>query len=309
MLPDLSELERPTLLAELVRLALQEQVPEVQLTILRQIGLFTSKFIPSADVGLVTDLFSTTRAGLTDFNGDQAKRIRVLFWVARSLVLRLANTQAILQDLMGLLKVSSCSRVAARGFGLLLAPDEVVSKEHGAVIRLLAKQRVFSICVPTISEEFRQAEKTTKQNYLIALSGILKYVPTEVVLPEINSLLPLLLQSLDLQDLDVKTATLENLTLVVQESPQAIEEHIGSLISRLLKSVGDPKVNSASTRYSALRCLKILPGKVKEQSLLPYKTAVTRGLMVALDDPKRYIRKAAVDCRAAWFAMDEPASD
>lgn len=28
--------------------------------------------------------------------------------------------------------------------------------------------------------------------------------------------------------------------------------------------------------------------------------------MTVLDDPKRYVRKEAVDCRAKWSGMDEP---
>ena len=31
--------------------------------------------------------------------------------------------------------------------------------------------------------------------------------------------------------------------------------------------------------------------------------------MAALDDSKRFVRKAAVECRAAWFNLDEPVSD
>ena len=31
--------------------------------------------------------------------------------------------------------------------------------------------------------------------------------------------------------------------------------------------------------------------------------------MTVLDDPKRHVRKEGVDCRAAWFNMDEPEDD
>ena len=62
-------------------------------------------------------------------------------------------------------------------------------------------------------------------------------------------------------------------------------------------------------RHTALRCLRVFPGKVKDSALLPYKTVVTRRLMTVLDDPKRRVRKEAVDCRAAWFNMDEAEVD
>ena len=59
-------------------------------------------------------------------------------------------------------------------------------------------------------------------------------------------------------------------------------------------------------RHNALVCLRGFPGKVKGSSLLPYRRAVTRGMMTVLDDPKRNVRKEAVDCRSTWSNMDEP---
>jgi DNA repair/transcription protein MET18/MMS19 len=32
-------------------------------------------------------------------------------------------------------------------------------------------------------------------------------------------------------------------------------------------------------------------------------------MMTVLDDPKRNVRKEAVDCRSAWSNMDEPEED
>jgi len=32
-------------------------------------------------------------------------------------------------------------------------------------------------------------------------------------------------------------------------------------------------------------------------------------MMTVLDDPKRTVRKEAVDCRSAWLNMDEPEED
>ena len=132
-------------------------------------------------------------------------------------------------------------------------------------------------------------------------------------MPEIDVLIPLLLQSLDLEDANVKAATIQSLTVISQESPAAVESHIGSLVTRLLKSAALSEstklVNSAAVRLSALQCLRIFPGRVKDSTLLPYKNAVTRGLLRVLDDPKRVVRKEAVECRAKWFGMDEPQSD
>lgn len=296
-------------LAELIRIAFSEDVPPLRQAILRQIGLLTNKFVLPQDTESVLGILKNLLLGLSETTSASENAVRIVFWVAKGLILRLAHTDEILERLLNLLSVKECGIASARGFGLLLAPDEVLSKENGAQIRLLAKQKVFNICVPNIAKECRRANPATKSNYLVALSGILEHMPTEVVLPEIDTILPLLLRSLDLEDSDVKAATIQTLTVVSQENPKAIEGHVGSLVSRLLKCVTYPGVNSADVRHNALRCLRVFPGRVKDSTLLPYKHTVTRGLLNVLDDPKRNVRKEAVECRVAWFNMDEPQSD
>lgn len=73
------------------------------------------------------------------------------------------------------------------------------------------------------------------------------------------------------------------------------------------------KINSPRLRVDALRCLFLLAqppnaegapavsksGKVSP--LLPVRNQVLRALGFVLDDPKRDVRKAAVDARGAWL--------
>ena len=293
----------------MVRLAFSEEVPPVRQAILRQIGLLTNKFLLPQGTDTVLGIFKNIVLGLSETTSAPMNAIRVVFWVAKGLILRLIHTDEILNQLLDLMSSRERGIASARGFGLLLAPDEVLSKENGANIRLLANQKVFSICIPNIAKRFGSADPATKSNYLVALSGILKHMPTEVVMPEISTILPLLLQSLDLEDSEVKAASLQTLTVVSHEDSKSVEEHVGSLVSRLLKCVTYSEVNSANVRHNALRCLRIFPGDMKDSTLLPYKSTVTRGLLNVLDDPKRNVRKEAVECRAAWLNMDEPQSD
>ena len=284
-------------------------MPPVRQAILRQIGLLTNKFLLPQETDTVLGIFKNLVLGLSETTSAPMNAIRVVFWVAKGLILRLIHTDEILKQLLDLMSFRECGIASARGFGLLLAPDEVLSKENGANIRLLANQKVFNVCIPNIAKRFGSADPVIKSNYLIALSGILKYMPTEVVMPEMRTILPLLLQSLDLEDPEVKAASLQTLTVVSHEDSKAVEGHVGSLVSRLLKCVTYSGVNPANVRYNALGCLRIFPGKIKDSTLLPYRSTVTRGLLNVLDDPKRNVRKEAVECRAAWIKMDEPQSD
>ena len=293
----------------MVRLAFSEDVPPVRQAILRQIGLLTNKFLLPQETDTVLGIFKNLVMGLSETTSAPMNAIRVVFWVAKGFILRLIHTDEILNQLLDLISSRERGIASARGFGLLLAPDEVLSKENGAKIRLLANQKVFNICIPKIARRFGSADPAIKSNYLVALLGILKHMPTEVVMPEISTILPLLLQSLDLEDSEVKAASLQTLAVVSHEDSKAVEEHVGSLVSRLLKCVTYSEVNTANVRHNALRCLRIFPGNMKDSTLLPYKSTVTRGLLHVLDDPKRNVRKEAVECRAAWLNMDEPQSD
>lgn len=313
--------------------------------ILRQIGLLINKFFTTEqtfyaaellwdkDALLLEALLLDGSGGLIEARGGTENSIRTTFWISKSLVLRLAQTEKVLDRLLALLSIPNHGLHCARGFGLLLAPYEALSKENGAQIRLLVKQRVFNFCVPKIAKGFRAADTSLKSNYLIALSGILKYVPTDILMVEIETLLPLLLQSLDLNDQEVKAATIESIIVISQESPSAVEGHISSLINRLLKTAESRNTttaaaaavattaekqqqtqrqqgeNTAKVRLNALRCLWIFPGRVKDSTLLPFRSGVVRSLWEVLDDRKRDVRKAAVECRAAWLNLDEPDED
>ena len=269
-----------------------------------------NKILPPSSLPTILDLLESPTSGLLTTSPLTDNTIRTIFWISKALILRLSFTSEILTDLLSLLSSSHHGLSSARGFSLLLAPDEILSKENGGAIRLLAKQRVFNICIPRLASEFRSTDNAAvKQNYLIALSGVLKYVPTDVLMPEITTLLPLLLQSIEVPEADVKVATIDTLTVILTESPQAIEGHVTSLATRLLNAAKGRKENPPRVRQGALRCLRLAPGLVKESTLLPLKGKVVWGLVGCLDDPRRGVRKEAIECRARWFGIDEVDSE
>ena len=190
---------------------------------LQQTALLVNKFLRNDQIRFATGILWGSPSGLLEADIISEDAIRSVFWIAKALVLRLVHTDEVLRRLLDLLTSATHGAIAARGFGLLLAPDEILSKENGATIRLLAKQKVFGVCMPAIARSFRDAEFTVKPNYLVALSGILRNISTDILIPEIETLLPLLIQSLDLDDQVVKAATIETLTVVSQENPLAVE--------------------------------------------------------------------------------------
>ncbi|KAL1879571.1 hypothetical protein Plec18167_004028 [Paecilomyces lecythidis] len=326
-------------LRELVRLSVSEREPAIHLALLRQLALLVNKFLPNAQLSLASDILNSLLPSETEGKRLSPEKIRTIFWLSKALVLRLApTTTAILTSLLSLLSSpdQTTSTTAARSFALLLGSDDVLSTDNGANIRLLSKQRVFTTVTPLISSNIRAINTSSdssashvhiKPAYLTALSGILSTIPPSLVMPELPTLLPLLLQSLDLEDAasqPVKAATLETLAVIIRENGVRVIDdsgHIQSLVTRLLKTAeyvpGQP-ANSHKLRAQALTCLYLLahtPGEApavakagKVSPLLPVKNQVVRSLRLILDDPKRDVRKAAVDARGAWLREvdDEP---
>lgn len=309
--------------------------PAVTQTLLVQVALYVNKHIQTPDLGFVEDILSQKLSALNDEPMDEGHTsdfdIRLVFMLFKALILRLApKTNEYLNRLVELLSIrqypQSVSRKAAMGFATILSPDDVLSKQNDAQIRMLAPQRVFQTLTPLIAERFRSSDSPIeKENYLVALSGILASVPSEIVMPELPTLLPLLLQSLDIADQTVKIATLETLAVVISTNPSALVEsgHIPALVKRLIavattnkssgrspRSTKTPELptqeNLPRARRLATRCLTLMPKYVTEgvsrtNPLLTLKREVLHGLTNILDDVKRDVRKEAVDARAAWL--------
>lgn len=297
----------------------------VELNCLRQVALYVNKHLSTTDFDVVNDILSQRLAPLasSSFAPQTIQyNLRLCFMLIKASVMRLApNTNTYLEQLVDLLNSSKyspfISRQAAPLFRILLASDEVLSKTNDVQSRLLTPQRVFQTLTPLFSRRFREASLATeKENYLVALSGLLSTVPQETVMPELPTLLPLLLQSLDISNENVKIATLETLAVVIVNNASVLEEsgHIPALTKRLIAVSHFPKGQNktspleslSKTRRLATRCLSLLPKYIaasglKANPLLSLKHTVLNGLMSVLDDPKRDVRKEAVDARASWL--------
>jgi DNA repair/transcription protein MET18/MMS19 len=341
--PDMS-----ALLLDLVNRSVSNTEPATHQAYLRHLALLVNKFLTKQDLSIAEKLFDTLLQSQDTESGSlSAATIRTIFWLSKALVLRLAPTTThIVTSLLALLSSQDpqTSTTASQSFSLILSEDDIISATNGATIRLLCRQRLFTTVIPLISSRIREVniagtdsvQKTKtpdhiKPAHLTALAGILSTIPTALVMPELPTLLPLLLQSLDLQTADsvaVRTATLDTLAVIIRDNGVAVIDkcgHVKSLVTRLLKTTvtnpGPGAVNSPRLRADALKCLNLLathqvPGAAANarappgiSPLLPVKKQVLLSLRAALDDPKRDVRKAAVDARGAWLRGVDDAPD
>lgn len=295
------------LLASLIVSASSDNVTiATRIAILQQISLICNKFIPTSALKETLDPLLHDPQNLLSPTSLNRTKIRIIFAILKALVLRNAPR---LTEIFSFLTTSLSSptngKSVAHGFATLLQPDDILIKENHCTISPLHKQKTFAILAPDIANAIKEVEPELKGNYLIALAGIIRNIPFSVLEPQLPTLTPLLLQTLDLEDsADIKAGTIDTISSILTQQPEAIEEHTSSLISRLLGcAVG--KSNSPTVRAKALQCLLLVCGKVRTELVIPFRKGVVKRLIFACDDPKRSVRSEAVRCRAKWIEMDE----
>jgi DNA repair/transcription protein MET18/MMS19 len=276
--------------------------------ITRLLSLFINKFLEPKLMEASLQHAGIEVEGLLA-QGNAEPKINVAFSVIKALLVQGrcgALTTKYLQLLLQ--QLPAADRNFARKFSTLLAPDEILSKENHCVVSGLYKQRTFNQVIPALIEAVRSAAAAVKPNYLIAMSGILQWVPYTILESSLAALLPSLLQTLDLPDpaadQAVKSSTLAIFESLLMHQPALAVEHTASLITRLLNSTVAPDCRP-SVRSRALQCLALLPKQLKREAVIPYRRPVVKKLLNSLDDPKRGVRFEAVRCRSAWLALDE----
>lgn len=288
--------------------------PLIRSATLRQMSLIINKFYSSA---ALRNCMDPLIAEHDLFNPDKLDppRIRIIFACLKGIVLRSSPAlNTLYPTLLSLLSHPQYGGMVAQAFSSILQPDDLLTKQNHCQIVGLHKHKTFALLIPNITQAFKESTPETRANYLIALSGALQWMPFEIVVEEVDQLVTLLLQSLDLKGVDaVKEAAISTLTSTLQEKPLILEEHTGSLISRLLANatVGKDQTvtSSVSVRVAALRCLHLVAEKFKEENILRYRREVVKRLVVALDDRRREVRTAAVKCRAKWLDAEEADED
>lgn len=287
-----------------------DHTPATRLATLQHISLILNKFAGPPTIKSLLGPVLHSPMNLLEIGNLNVHSIRVVFAIFKALALRNApNISEIYPQLLDGLSDPTNGRSIAHGFSTLLQPDEVLTKDNCCIISPLHKQKIFSVLVQPLSAGIRQANKAAKANYLVALSGILRWIPYNLLEPQLHSLNPLLLQTLDIEGEDeVKLGTIDTLISILESNSKAIEEHCGSLISRLLNASAD-KRNPPSIRARALQCLSLVAMQLRGEIVVPFRKSVIKRLVSALDDRRRPVRAEAVRCRSKWLDLDEAAEE
>jgi DNA repair/transcription protein MET18/MMS19 len=222
----------------------------------------------------------------------QRRRIalRIWCWIAKALMTRTsAAAEGMLLRILSLFDTPDLARDAARGLGLIARTDDgVLSKENGAVVRLLHRQRFYSFVLPKIIAGYREAQPApgapaaaVQGVYLIALAALLPSMPRQTTRERLSDLFPLLLRALDLPDAGARASAAQTVALaaavgkkersdailagsVPEGAPKRenmpldlVESHVSTLIERLL-SVATPSEHSPAVSLPSCRVICLL---------------------------------------------------
>ncbi|KAI0282989.1 ARM repeat-containing protein [Russula brevipes] len=233
-------------------------------------------------------------------------------WISRALLVR-NHTQALpfVNRLFELFDDTEVGWDAARAIGQAGTADEVLTKRNHAIIKVLHAQKYASCILPKIIQGIRDSTEQSRQfTYLVALAALIKVIPRAAYAHELPTLMPLLLRGLSLPDPTLRAGVIDTLLSAAQADVEAgpktaegsvVSEHAGSLTNAMLQNSAVAEMPDVRVRIGALKYLSILPKIVRYDVLHPQKATVLRELAKALDDPKRAVRKEAVDARTSWF--------
>ncbi|KAF7859716.1 hypothetical protein EAF04_008795 [Stromatinia cepivora] len=199
-------------------------------------------------------------------------------------------------------------RKIAQSFAILLAPSNIMNDSNFCILRPLRFGRLYSTTVNQLITLWRSNENSRiKENCLIALAGILRFMPAKILQGNAAEILPIALAGTDVPDKTTKDASMNIMIVLMPENPSLIEEHLDSIINRMTdrthNTYDSPSDATVEGRSKALDVLAMLPTLVENGLLLKRKNAVLKELGIALDDCSREVRMRADRCKMIWFNL------
>ena len=206
------------------------------------------------------------------------------------------------------------ARAAARDLSTIVGvgEDGITTKENGFTVRLLWKQKLFSLLLPRLLESYSSAAKLAHRHnhvdgehcshshgeadvdaktiYLVSLAGLLPSLPSTMLVERLEGVFPLLIQALALPDSKARSAAANAITVASEvgkklappsslppSAPQfdptaLIAAHLNSIVTKLLCNIEPTPYTPPATRIAALRTLTSLAAKVPEDDEATHST-------------------------------------
>ncbi|ORZ06644.1 Dos2-interacting transcription regulator of RNA-Pol-II-domain-containing protein [Absidia repens] len=175
-------------LGELITLALGSANTIFLNSLVRMIGSIINKLKPTDSLlTFIQSITSKLENIVNQQSIEKQNALLVYVWITKALIMKTHTLGYQLTDkLIGWCSVPIGDLHTPQGFDSLLGDDHLaLNKSCFATMTILYKQRFFSFCLPKLVHGFRTSGEDIKNNYLIALSYLLKNVPKQILLNEL----------------------------------------------------------------------------------------------------------------------------
>ncbi|XP_011641202.1 MMS19 nucleotide excision repair protein homolog isoform X2 [Pogonomyrmex barbatus] len=223
--------------------------------------------------------------------------INFQIWMTKALVMRgHAKFQKFLETLTYLLTQNEIGQFVGEHYQILVSKyEDILIPENFCNVKIFYKQRVFEYLL----RQNVNFTNSIRQNYLIAFVHLLEQIPKKLLFLHLTELVPLLIESLSLNDERLVLWTLTSFKLLLDTKHDVFSDNIQCVIPRLMH-LSTHRI--MSVRIAALECLTHY-AKYPTILINPYKQSILDKLGTVIDDRKRLVRKAAVEARTRWFIV------
>ncbi|XP_076650340.1 MMS19 nucleotide excision repair protein isoform X2 [Halictus rubicundus] len=221
-------------------------------------------------------------------------------WLTKAIITRgSCDVDIFLNELTDLFKHDQVGQRLAQEYKDLTSKQEdTLVQENFCTIKIFYKQRVFEHLIKK-NHEF---EDSSRQRYLTALVHLLEEAPVELLFMHLTKLVPLLIESLSLDNERLIFSTLITLKVLLETRHVIFSDKAQCFIPKFLKLIS---YKTMRVRIAILECLTNY-SNYPIVLLNIYKQDVLEKLAISLDDRKRLVRKAAVKARTRWFLVGAP---
>ncbi|XP_031843171.2 MMS19 nucleotide excision repair protein isoform X1 [Nomia melanderi] len=294
----------PDLLDNLCNLALSNTHSNVRSTTCKFIAVVLNKMNDHSECYQRVLLYFKEKIDIslqsnTNIDVKQAA-VLLQIWLTKAVITKgSCDVEIFLNKLMNLFKHDQVGQQVAQEYKTLTSKQEdTLVQENFCTIRIFYKQRVFEHLIKN-NHEF---EDSSRQRYLTALVHLLEEVPVELLFMHLTKLVPLLIESLSLDNEQLIYSTLITLKVLLEAKHVIFSDKAQCFIPKFLKLT---TYKAMRVRIAALECLT---NYCNYPTILLniYKQDVLEKLASSLDDRKRLVRKAAAKARTQWFLVGAP---
>ena len=180
-------------------------------------------------------------------------------------------------------------------FTILSDHENILHKNSKAVSQVLYKQRFFTINLTYLLELSKSSQN--EGTVLLALSFMIKSLPSLMILNEIERIYPLMIKSISSTESALIEAGLKTLETFILHSRKVVEDNLSTITKNLIDLLSFEM--SPQVRVSSLECLEEI-STFPYHLLFPIKEEILDGIDISLDDRRRDVRSQAVRCKMFW---------